>query len=57
MPGGLDLAELAEVLAPLTGAGALAGFSLGCYNPEKDPAARGAQALVQLLTCCLSASS
>jgi arginase len=49
MSGGLDLAELADVLAPLTGSDALAGFSLGCYNPQKDDGARGARGLVDLL--------
>jgi arginase len=37
MPGGLDWDELAALLGPLGAAPGLAGFSLGCLNPEKDP--------------------
>jgi arginase len=37
MPGGLEWDELAALLAPLCASPALAGFSLGCVNPDKDP--------------------
>jgi arginase len=37
MPGGLEWDELAELLAPLGASPELAGVSLGCLNPEKDP--------------------
>ncbi len=37
MPGGLRWAELEELLAPLGASPALAGLSLGCLNPDKDP--------------------
>jgi len=37
MPGGLDWDELAALLGPLAAAAGLAGLSLGCLNPEKDP--------------------
>ncbi len=37
MPGGLDMAELVELMRPLGASPALIGASLGCYNPEKDP--------------------
>ncbi|HJS69399.1 MAG TPA: arginase family protein, partial [Gaiellaceae bacterium] len=37
MPGGLEWDELAEVLGPLCTSPAVAGLSLGCVNPEKDP--------------------
>jgi arginase len=37
MPGGLDWDELHALMAPLCAAPALAGLSLGCLNPEKDP--------------------
>ena len=40
MPGGLAWDELAELLAPLAAAPGLAGLSLGCLNPEKDPGGR-----------------
>ncbi len=49
MPNGLTLVELAEVLVPLARSAGLAGFSLGCYNPRKDPDARSGRALVELL--------
>jgi arginase len=48
MPGGLNLAELRDLVEPLIGPG-LAGLSLGCYNPSKDVDGSGAQALVTLL--------
>jgi arginase len=54
MPGGLDLAELTELLAPLVFRPELAGLSLGCYNPGKDTDGSGAQALVRLLRGLLS---
>jgi arginase len=37
MPDGIGWEELAAVMAPLCEASSLAGFSLGCVNPEKDP--------------------
>jgi arginase len=37
MPGGLTWDELAALLAPLAASPALAGVSLGCVNPDKDP--------------------
>jgi len=37
LPGGLEWDELAELMAPLGASEALAGLSLGCVNPEKDP--------------------
>ena len=37
MPGGLEWDELAALLRPLCASPALAGLSLGCVNPEKDP--------------------
>jgi arginase len=54
MAGGLSWEELAELLGPLGSSPALAGLSLGCLNPEKDPTgehtARTAALLVQALT-------
>ncbi len=47
-PGGLTLAELAELIRPLLASPALAGVSLACYNPQKDPGGRGATALLGL---------
>jgi arginase len=40
MPGGLEWDELAELLEPLCSAPGLAGLSLGCLNPDKDPDGR-----------------
>jgi arginase len=37
MDGGLEMTELVDVLRPLLARDALAGFSIGCYNPDKDP--------------------
>jgi arginase len=37
MPGGLEWDELAELLGPLCASAAVAGLSIGCVNPEKDP--------------------
>jgi arginase len=49
MPGGLTLAELADLMTPLVASPALAGLSVACYNPEKDTGAAGARALVDLV--------
>ncbi len=37
MPGGLDWPALVELLRPLATADGLVGWSLSCYNPDKDP--------------------
>jgi arginase len=37
MPEGLEWDELAQLMAPLGASPGLAGLSLGCLNPEKDP--------------------
>lgn len=50
MPGGLDWAEASAVLRPLLSAPALAGASLGCYNPDKDPGRSCGRALVEALS-------
>ncbi len=50
MPGGLDWEELGAVLAPLLSSPALAGASLACYNPEKDPGGACGRALVDALS-------
>jgi arginase len=48
-PGGIDWDELGAVLAPLLSSPALAGASLACYNPEKDPGGACGEALVHSL--------
>jgi arginase len=54
MPGGLEWDELAELLAPLCAAPGLAGISLGCLNPEKDPGGRCTERTCDLLAGALS---
>ncbi len=49
MPNGLSWEELGGVLGPLASAPAMAGASLACYNPEKDPGRRCGRALVEAL--------
>jgi arginase len=46
VPGGLDWDELTTLLGPLCGSPALAGISLGCYNPEKDREERNGRRIV-----------
>jgi arginase len=48
MPGGLSRDELTGLMGPLLASPALAGLSLACYNPAKDPAGDGARYLVGL---------
>ena len=57
MPNGLDLDQLAAVLEPLTRHPAMIGFSLGCYNPSKDPDGRYGDALADLLVQVLGQPS
>ena len=49
MPGGISLAELDELLAPLFASDALIGASVACFNPEKDPGRACGRALVEAL--------
>jgi len=49
MPDGFTLDELAALIGPLASHPALAGASVGCYNPEKDPGERCGRRLVELL--------
>ena len=54
MPGGLDLAALASLLAPMGRDHRLVGASIACYNPELDADGRCGDALVDLLVRVLS---
>ena len=54
MPGGLDLPQLAAVLAPLGADPDLLGFSVGCYNPSKDPDGTYGDRLVDVLVAALA---
>lgn len=49
LPGGLGWDELGAVLAPLLASPALAGVSLACFNPAKDPGGACGRALVDAL--------
>jgi arginase len=49
MPAGLEWEELAALLAPLAGSHGLAGVSLACLNPEKDPGGRYAARTAELV--------
>jgi arginase len=56
MPDGLTWDELAALIWPLASHPALAGASLGCYNPEKDPGERCGKRLVDLWRDAFSSS-
>jgi arginase len=47
MPGGLGWPELTDLLDPLLTSPSLAGMSVGCYNPTKDPDGADGRALVE----------
>lgn len=49
MPGGLDWPALVELLRPLAAAEGLVGWSVSCYNPEKDPDGSCGRALVDAI--------
>jgi arginase len=55
MPHGLEWNELAQLLAPLGSSLALAGLSLGCLNPEKDPDGSYTERTCALLAGALAA--
>lgn len=48
-PDGLSWEELRSTIGPLLASPALAGASLGCYNPEKDPGLACGRQLVNVL--------
>jgi arginase len=54
MPNGMGWDELGGCLAPLASSPALAGASVACYNPEKDPGERCGRALVEALAAAFS---
>jgi arginase len=54
MSGGLEWAELAELLPPLCSSSAVAGLSIGCLNPEKDADGRLTQRTCDLVVAALS---
>ncbi len=46
MSGGLDWDELVELVRPAATDPGLVGWSISCYNPEKDPDGAGGRAIV-----------
>jgi arginase len=52
-PGGLDLAQVTELLRPLLRSPAIVGFSVGCYNPDKDPVGASGSALVEMFRAAM----
>jgi arginase len=54
MPGGLEWPELTDLLGPLLTSPSLAGVSVGCYNPTKDPGGAGARGLVEAFRSAVS---
>jgi arginase len=54
MPNGLEWEELAELLGPLCPSPAVAGLSVGCLNPEKDPDGRLTQRTCDLVVGALA---
>ena len=49
MPDGLDLVQLTGLLGRFGGDEGLIGFSVGCYNPSKDPGGRCGDELADVL--------
>jgi arginase len=54
MPGGLGWPELTHLLGPLLTSPSLAGVSVGCYNPTKDPDGAHGRALVEAFRSAVS---
>jgi arginase len=54
MPGGIDMAQLADLLRPLGQDASLVGVSIGCYNPQKDPDGQCGAALTEMLVDVLA---
>ena len=49
LPGGLDWAALIELVNAVSKAPDLVGWSLSCYNPDKDPGGRDGRAIVDAI--------
>jgi arginase len=47
MDGGLELAQLVDLLRPMFASPGFVGVSIGCYNPDKDPDGTNGAALAQ----------
>ena len=55
MDDGLSLPELKAILLPLAESASMAGASVACFNPEKDPDGCCGATLADLLACALIA--
>jgi arginase len=55
-PNGLDLSQLTDLLTPLLRTPALVGFSVGCYNPDKDPDGASGRALAEVFRAAIGAT-
>lgn len=53
VPGGLNWAELTGLLGAICASPALAGVSLGCYNPEKDRNQQNGRQIVEMFRAAL----
>jgi arginase len=53
VPDGIDWDELTGLMTPLLRSPALAGFSLGCYNPEKDRDGANGRRIVRVMADAL----
>jgi arginase len=56
MPNGMTWEELAPLMRPIAASEALIGFSLACYNPDKDPGGSCGRTLVDALGRALDRS-
>jgi arginase len=54
MPNGMTWDELMPALTPIASSPGVAGVSLGCYNPDKDPDRACGRALVDALRAALA---
>jgi arginase len=53
VPDRIDWDELTGLMTPLVRSSALAGFSLGCYNPEEDRDVANGRRIVQVIADAL----
>jgi arginase len=49
MPDGLDVDELVALVRPVVASPDLVGWSLACYNPEKDPDGASVRRLLEII--------
>lgn len=56
LPGGLDWQGLVDLLRPIASDDRLVGWSIACYNPEKDPDGSSGRAIVGAIEQVFGAS-